>query len=330
MFKHLDKKQRYQIYALLKAGNTKKVIARILNVHPSTICRELKRNSGKKGYRPRQANNKAKIRKSEASKRNVYHCPEFLKPLVLQQIKNHAWSPMQVSQSLKRGTFQGGLTANISHETIYKWILEEQKAGGDTWKKLRRRQKKYNKRLNKTAGRGFIPNRVDIDERPAEVMTRKEWGHWEADTVIGTQAKGEVLVTLVERTSRMLLVGKAISKSATHVTKTLLALLKPYKNTVKSITFDNGKEFANHQVIAKELSCSCYFAKPYHSWERGSNERTNGLIRQYIPKGTPIHLFDDQQVRFVMNEINYRPMALHNYRCPAIVFQELINNSSGL
>lgn len=323
MYKHLDQQLRYQIYVLRRKGSTQKEIANLLDVHPSTICREIARNRGKKGYWPIQAHQKATIRKSKANRSNARKCNPSLRVVVFSKISKDKWSPKQISESIRRGFIpeaQG--LGTISSETIYKWVMEDKLSGGSVFTGLRRKKKKYNRRLKPNAGRGFIPGRRDIEDRPQHIENRQEFGHWEADTVIGTQAKGEVIVTVVERKSRKVLAGKASSKSSEDVTKTLLKLLDPVKDSVKTITFDNGKEFAKHSFIDEILGCTSYFAKPYHSWERGSNEHFNGLLRQFIPKGVPIENFSDDLIEEAIELINTRPMALHDFLCADTIFEK--------
>lgn len=327
MHKHLSHEQRYQIYALLKADKSQKEIARILGVHPSTICREIKRNRGLRGYRPGQASRMARERKSQSAKNNARKVDSTLLSAALEWVGKHKWSPRQIAGSLRVGLFPGG-AGRLSHETIYKAVVADKNKGGTVWTGLRRKRKKYNRRTASGAGRGLIPNRRDIELRPAEVETREQVGHWEADTVIGTKSKGEVLVTVVERSTRMLFAGKAESKTSEAVTKELCRLLKSVSHLVLSITFDNGKEFAGHQYIARELNCECYFAKPYHSWERGSNERTNGLVRQFAPKGVPLENYSPEFISAMVDNINKRPMALLGYQSPEYRFSRAIAASS--
>ena len=175
--------------------------------------------------------------------------------------------------------------AMVSHETIYRWIWDNKRKKGSLYQNLRRKGKKYNKRGNTHAGRGYIPNRVDIEERPAIVDLKERFGDLEIDTVIGSNHKG-ALVTINDRLTSKVWIRKLSGKDSVPLALKTIEALQPIKDLIHTITADNGKEFAKHQEIAKELEISFYFCKPYHSWERGANENTNGLIRQYIPKGT--------------------------------------------
>jgi len=283
-------------------------IAAKLHRAPSTISRELKRNAGKRGYRHQQAQQTASERSREARRLNARHISETTKEWALAKVRDEHWSPMQVSAYAKKHNLP-----TVSHETIYQWIIQNKAAGGTIYLSLRRRRRKYNKRSANGAGRGLIPNCVDISKRPRIVESRRTFGHWEADTMIGTQHKGKVLVTLDERHSRFRLCGLANSKSAEDVSAVIIELLGPFKGMVDSITFDNGKEFAHHEKINAALECKSYFARPYHSWERGTNENCNGLTRQYFPKGQSLDYRTNEEVEDACRRINTRPRKVLGY-----------------
>lgn len=180
---------------------------------------------------------------------------------------------------------------------------------------LRRRHRKYQRRLGNANARGQIKNRRSIETRPTCIETRAHTGHWEGDTVVGRQKKGKVLVTLVERRSRFLVAKLASEKSAKEVAASIIEGLQDSASMVKTVTFDNGKEFSNHQDIAKALDCDVYFARPYHSWERGTNENTNGLLRQYFPKGMSLDDVTDETLQKIVNRLNNgksRPQTRYN------------------
>lgn len=316
-YKHLSQEQRYHIYALGKAGFSQKSIAQELQVSPSTISREIRRNQGLKGYRPQQAHRFALIRRSHAARLNVHEVPATTRRKALELICMD-WSPEQVSQNLKKS----GLC--VSHETIYQWVIEDRRQGGDLYTHLRRRQRKYNRRHDKESGRGLLKDRVPIQQRSSKANNRLEYGHWEADTVLGKKTKGAVLVTLVERKSRFLLTAKAASKSAEDVTEAILKATEPYQAIFRSITFDNGKEFALHKSIGLKLNCETYFSTPYHSWERGSNENTNGLLRQYFPKGKSLNEVTDEAVKQAQDRINHRPKRVLGYNAPDEIFNRVL------
>ena len=302
-YAQLTQQERYQIKALLSK------IASLLGRDKSTITREIDRNSGKKGYRPQQAHKLASERK-----RNKVNCriTEESWDIVASLIKED-WSPEQVSLWLKAET-----DISVSHEWIYQYILNDKRLGGTLYKHLRC-QKKKKKCYGSPDRRGQIKNRVSIDERPEIVTERCRIGDWEADTVIGKRG-GEVLITLVERKTRLSVVSKVVNRTAEVVRDGIIKGLSPIKNLVKTITYDNGKEFALHEDIDKELGCQAYFAHPYHSWERGLNENTNGLLRQYFPKGFDLFQATDEKVDEVTTKLNNRPRKCLGMKTPNQLF----------
>ncbi len=307
-YTQLTEGQRYQIYSLKGIGFTQKDIAEHVNVHPSTISRELGRNAGKRGYRPKQANNMAIERRRRAFK--VCRMTEDMKKVVSNYLSQE-WSPEQISGYLRS---QGGDW--VSHETIYQYVLEDKKNGGTLYQQLRHSGKKRKKRYGGSDRRGEITERVSIDKRPKSIEKRDRIGDWEIDLVIGKSHKGAI-VTIVDRLSLMTLIAKVDSKHAALVTKATTRLLKHYKRrAAHTITADNGKEFSGHQEISKALGVDFYFAHPYSSWERGTNENANGLIRQYLPKGTEFESVNDEKCRFIMDRLNNRPRKCLGYRTP--------------
>jgi IS30 family transposase len=310
-YKQLSQAQRYQIEILNKAGKNQKEIAELLGVSPATICRELKRNKGKKGYRPRQAQIKAGKRRREATKA-LKMTDEVI--LVIEEKICLDWSPEQVSGWLKinHGIF-------ISHERIYQHIWEDKRHGGTLYTHLRQSNKKRKKQYGSKDKRGQIRNRISIDERPAIVAEKTRIGDWEIDTVIGQNHQG-ALVTIVDRVSKFTLIKKVDSKHAEVVTEATISLLLPYLDKALTITADNGKEFAGHETMKEQLNADVYFAHPYHSWERGLNENTNGLIRQYFTKGSSFENITDDEVEAVMNKLNHRPRKTLNFKTPHTVF----------
>jgi IS30 family transposase len=280
----------------------------MLGRHKSAIYRELSRNKGDLGYRPKQAHEKASHRRQVASKA-VKMTPELIK-LVEAKIRED-WSPEQIS-----GWLLGEHSRILSHERIYQHIWSNKRKGGDLYKHLRRQGKKYQKRSNGKTSRGQIKNRVSIDERPAIVDSKARVGDWEIDTVIGKGHQG-ALVTLVERKTLYTLAAQVDSKHAEPVTKAAINLLTPFLGRVHTITADNGKEFAWHEEIAKQLKTRVYFAHPYHSWERGLNENTNGLLRQYFPKGTNLKYVKQKEVDAVVFKLNNRPRKTLGFKTPA-------------
>jgi IS30 family transposase len=311
-YTQLTQEQRYQIYALLKTEHSQTKIATVIGVHKSTISREVRRNRGMRGYRPKQAHRfSLKRRKNKVPKRITAETWARIDERLQQD-----WSPEQVSGWLKKNT-----DTEVSHEWIYQHIYKNKRSGGDLYKHLRC-QKKRRKRTGDYDRRGKIPNQVSIEDRPEVVDQRERIGDWEGDTIIGAGRQGAI-VTLVERKTRYTLLKQVTNRTAAVVENAILDLLKPYQVAIHTITFDNGKEFANHQSIAQKLHSKVYFAHPYASWERGTNENTNGLIRQYFPKGSDFSSISDDQISFVKDRLNDRPRKCLDFLAPAMVFSHV-------
>jgi len=292
-------------------GHKPSQIARCLEVHKSTLSRELQRNSGLRGYRPGQAHNKALERQAQKVSRRV---TSETWTLVEEKLCTD-WSPEQISGWLRENS-----DAYVSPEWIYQYIYADKGTGGDLHKHLRC-QKKRRKRYGSRERRGNIPNQVSIEQRPAVVEQRKRVGDWEADTIIG-KGKRQAIVTLVDRKSRFTVLEKIEQRTAAATEKAIVQLLKPYRLRALTITFDNGKEFTNHESIARQLQTEVYFAHPYASWERGTNENTNGLIRQYFPKGSDFSIISADRIAFVRERLNHRPRKCLDFKTPAMVFSQ--------
>lgn len=301
-YTHLTEEERYQIYALNRAGYIQSEIACVLNRSPSTISRELRRNGGERGYRPKHAHCLARDRQVS----NARQIDEATWQIAQAKLRED-WSPEQISQHVA-----------ISHETVYQRIYADKKAGGTLWRHLRC-QKRRKKRYGKTDRRGIIPNRQSIEQRPPIVEERSRIGDWEADTIIGKNHK-QAIVSLVERKSGFTLIHKVENKTALVVSEAMTKLLKPHRSRVLTITSDNGREFAAHKVISNQLNADFYFAHPYASWERGSNENTNGLIRQYFPKNLDFNTITQREINSAMERLNNQPRKRLDYKTPAQVF----------
>lgn len=262
MSKHITEKQRYAISKMLQVPMSKKDIAEAIGVDRSNIYREIKRNcdsrSGK--YNPDLAQRKADKRKFEKKRKEVF--TQAMKKRVKKLLRKDL-SPEQIV-----GRSQVENIAMVSHETIYCWIWQDKRQGGDLHKSLRRQGRKYSKRGSKNAGRGFIPNRVEIDQRPSIVEQKERFGDLEIDTIIGKNHKGAIL-TINDRATSRVWIRKLSGKEAIPVAKITVWALRKVKNLIHTITADNGKEFAKHEDIAQKLDINFYFCKPYHSWERG-------------------------------------------------------------
>jgi len=308
-YTQLTREERYQISVLKAVGQSKTEIARVLGRHKSTIGREMTRNCGLKGYRPKQADSLAANRRQEKPTRRISD-DSWLR---VEQLLHEYWSPEQISHWLHQEE-----NIYVSPEWIYQYVLRDKRDGGDLYEYLRC-QKQRKKRYGTPDRRGQIKGRVSIDERPKVVNERSRIGDWEADTVIGKQG-GKVLVTLVERKTRWSIIGKAPNRTAAEVRAVIVKRLLPLSEHVHTLTYDNGKEFALHQDIDKELQSDGYFAHPYHSWERGLNENTNGLIRQFFPKGKDLSEVTDKDIQRVMDKLNNRPRKCLGFKTPNQVF----------
>jgi len=310
-YTQLTKVQRYQISALRKEGLSQQVIAENIGVHRSTICRELQRNTGQRGYRPKQAQMKSMQRHSVKPKaiRLGIEQIAYIREKIQQE-----WSPEQIS-----GSMASAGISKVSHETIYRYLQKDRSEGGMLYTHLRHKSRKYRRRYGSTDRRGQIRNRVSIEERPSIVEERSRIGDFEIDTVIGKNHK-QALVTIVDRHSKLTLIKKVTRKRADLVGSATIELLLPISDWVHTITADNGKEFAAHETIADVIKADVYFAHPYSSWERGTNENTNGLIRQYFPKGTRFEEITDEQISTVQEKLNRRPRKTLGFKTPYEVF----------
>lgn len=308
-YTQLTEAERNQIYALKQAGYQKSAIALQLGRHRSTIGRELQRNCGERGYRPKQAQQLSIQRRQEKAERRI---SEEIWPIV-NDLLCEDWSPEQIS-----GWLSATKNLQVSHERIYQHIAHDKHEGGTLYIHLRCR-KKRRKRYGSTDRRGKIKNRVSIDHRPSIVEERSRIGDWEVDTVIGRRG-GAVLVTLAERKTRFSVIALAPDKRADSVKQALVQALLPYQDQVHTLTCDNGKEFALHQEFASTLQADCFFAHPYQAWQRGLNENTNGLIRQYLPKGASFDTLDTQDVKAIMEKLNSRPRKSLGFKTPKELF----------
>ena len=309
-YKHLSQTERYQIYVLMKAGKNLQAIAQMLGRHKSTISREVLRNSGLRGYRPRQADLLCQERAQ--SSRNAFQIDQTTRDQVAEHLKLQ-WSPEQIAAFLP-----------VSHETIYRHVYADKAQGGSLWKHLRCQKKRRKRYASGKSRRGQIIGRRPIAQRPASVETRSQVGHWEGDTVIGAGHK-QAIVTLVERKSGFALLVKVSHKSAHLVGRAIEDKFKCLGSRVKTLTVDNGKEFADHQAIDRALGIQTYFADPYCSWQRGCNENFNGLLRQYIPKKRRLETVTEEELTMIQNRLNHRPRKRLGFKTPYEVFHASLN-----
>jgi len=315
--KHITQEQRYTISLLLKNGLNKAEIAKILRKDRSTITREINRNCDKRNleYKSDLAQRKCVERGREKRKNKRF----------TKAIQNYVDAKLSIKLSPEQIVGQARLKGieMVSHERIYQYVWEDKKNGGQLFSHLRSKGKSYRKRGSLKDRRGIMPDRKHISERPAIVEQKARIGDLEIDTVIGKSHKG-ALVTINDRKTGMVKISKVKGKNAEDVKNATLNLLSDW-GFIKTITSDNGKEFALHKEIEKALKIDFYFATPYHSWERGANENTNGLIRQYIPKKTDFETIADEYVKYVENELNNRPRKRHGFKSPKEVFLNELN-----
>jgi len=313
-YQQLTYEQRCQISVLNKSKSSQRQIADLVGVSQSTISREINRNTGERGYRHKQAQTLSDNRRKDLCK--VTKMTSKMIEIVDKKIRIQ-WSPMQIS-----GWLLNENSELLSHESIYLHIWKDKFTGGDLYTNLRRQGKKYDKRRNGKSTRGQIKNRVSIDDRPKIVDDKSRIGDWEIDTVIGKGHSG-ALVTIVDRVTKFTVSKQVDSKSADDVTKATISLLKPYKDIVHTITADNGKEFAYHEKISEALETEFYFAHPYSSWERGLNENTNGLLRQYFPKKTDFKNVSQKEVSFAVKRLNTRPRETLGFKTPDYLLNKM-------
>jgi IS30 family transposase len=267
----------------------------------------LSRNTGSRGYRPKQA---CEISADRAqNSRNASTVAPWVKDEANALLRVQ-WSPEQIASKLP-----------ISHETVYQHVYADKAQGGALWKNLRCQKQKRKRYAGGRDRRGQIPNRRPLSERPLQIEARKQVGHWECDTVIGANHKGAV-VTMVERKSGYGVIAKVTNKTSELVSSAIVDKLKPMAVRVKTLTFDNGKEFAAHAHIDAQLQSTTYFARPFASWERGSNENFNGLLRQYIPKKRSMSTVSDEEIKMIQNRLNNRPRKRLGFKTPAEVFHQ--------
>lgn len=289
-------------------------IAEQLGRHRSTIYREFARNSCNHidgAYRPSKAQRRTKARRSR-SRRNAQFSPADF--TIVRQYLKQKWSPEQISGYLRRQGIQAP-----SHETIYRYIWNDKFTGGDMHNYLRQAIKKRRKRHNSTDSRGRLADKRHISERPKAVETRRFRGHWEIDTVVSRASK-DCIVTINERKSGFVMIGKLKDRTTDSLNKRVSMLINRNPKAFKTITADNGTEFNQYKAIEAAHDVEFYFANPYHSWERGSNENLNGLIRQYLPRGCSMASLTQQQCDRIAAQLNQRPRKRHDYKTPEEIF----------
>jgi transposase, IS30 family len=313
-YRQITSEQRYMLAALQAQGLPASDIARQLGCHRGTVGRELKRNSSADlSYRPSKAQEMSNGRRSRSRRNQHFSALDFEQ---VNDLLRRRWSPEQIAGRLD---LEPGLS--ISHETIYRHVWRDKRAGGSLYTHLRCAQKRRRKGYGHYYSRGRLAGKRHISERPAEVESRHQLGHWEIDTVMGADSK-DCILSLVERKTGMLLIGKLANRTAEALNARAIRIISSYRDTFKTITADNGTEFHNYAAIEKRTPAIFYFATPYHSWERGINENTNGLIRQYLPKGRSMAGLTQRQCSEIAHQINTRPRKRLAYKTPLECFNE--------
>jgi IS30 family transposase len=326
-YTHLTENERYVISHLSVAGFTLREIARRIKRHHTTVSRELERNGPEYDCtvywydwtHPRALKRRHKARHHR--RRSNQHLVKY----VIRKLRED-WSPETIAEKLKI-EYPRNDEMRVSHETIYRWIYLDALNAGTLYHHLRRRRKKRRRQKRYGSGRRFIPGRVSISERPAIVETRERFGDWEGDTVEGKRSTG-YFVTHVERKSRYLIAAKLIDKKAEPLTsKSIKAFWRIPKKMRKTLTLDNGKEFARFKELEDKTGLTVYFADPYSAWQRGTNENTNGLLRQYFPKGTDFKHVTEEDLAFAVKKLNHRPRKCLGYQSPHQVFWKTQNGA---
>jgi len=309
----LTQEERYIITAHRMSGSSKAEIARLMDRHPSTIGRELRRNvtnhDGK--YRAEKAHSYATARRRVCRRVARFSAENMAR---VADLIRRRWSAEQISGTLRK---TGEL--HISTETIYRRIRWDKKAGGSLWRHTRIMSKFGRKRYGRVDSRGVLPGKRHISERPIEVEGRQRLGHWEGDTVMGSD-KHHCVLTLVERKSGYAIIEKLKARTKDEVTRAATKAIARHCRRFKTITFDNGTEFHDYALLEARFPLKVYFATPYHSWERGSNENFNGLVRQYLPKGSCMRAVTQAQCDHIVDDLNNRPRKRLGFKTPAQLY----------
>jgi len=311
-YRQLSQEERYIITGLLKTHMSLAAIAREMGRSKSTISRELARNLRPSGYYAASVAHSYATARRKRTRRGSNFTPEQWR-IVLNLIKMD-YSPEQASNIIKQ--FFG---FSISHETIYLYLLYDKKKGGTLYKHLRHVPKRRRKRYNSYDSRGRLAGKRMIQDRPIEIDYRTSIGHWEGDTVIGKD-RHHCIVTLVERKTGFVIIKKIRARTVDEVNRACIEAIHEHGFRIISITFDNGTEFHGYKVLENLFPITCYFATPYHSWERGTNENTNGLIRQYIPKRSCMKRISQSDCDRIAYKLNTRPRKRLGFKTPYEVY----------
>lgn len=326
-YNQLGQKERDRIYLLKKQGLTNKAIAKLLGRDKTTIGRELKRNVHQKfhQYLPDTAQRKADKRKLKGRKQYYTDKHQKLKKKIIALLKK-GWSPDLIAGRLKRLK-----QSYLNQESIYQYIYSLEGRKVNLRQYLRRAHRiRHKKAGRKAQQKSRIPNRTDIAKRPKFIAKRTQFGHWEGDNVVYNRHR-RVLSTSVERKTRKIIISKPQNLTAKEKSKTLISRFKNLPNKAKrTMTYDNGKEIVAHEAVTAAIGMKFYFAKTYASWQRGTNENRNGLVRFYLPRKTDLNQLTWQQIRRVENLINDRPVKCLSYQTPNEAFTLEMNKLKSL
>jgi len=316
LYRQITAAERYTLGLLRQRGLHRAAIARILGRHRSTIGREVRRNRAHSDgtYRPQLADWYARSRRSRSRRNQQFTEAEWAR---IHALLREDWSPEQIAGRLRR---EGAL--RISHETIYRYIWADKAAGGTLHQHLRGARKQRRKRYGRYDSRGRLAGKRSITERPPSVETRRELGHWEGDTMLGASQAGPCVLSLVERKTGYLLLGQLDRHTSAAVNQRAQQLIGARSHAVRTITVDNGTEFHEYAKLERTTGTRFYFATPHHAWERGTNENTNGLIRQYLPKRQSMAHLTQHACNRIAAKLNRRPRKRLGYRTPEECYAE--------
>ena len=305
-YHQLTSEDRYAVSVLRKQGFSQAAIARALGRHPSTISREVRRNQRQRCYRSKDADDMARTRLRKSRRNRRLSEEDWV--LVCSKLTER-WSPEQIV-----GRLRGRLRVN--HETIYRYVWEDRRRGGTLWRYLRGSCKKRRKRNGSYDSRGRLAGKRPITERPPGAQKRSRVGHLEGDTMVGSSDQQGVM-TLVDRKTGYVWIGKLGRRTVEEANRCAISLIKRAGRRMRTLTLDNGTEFHGYKAIEEATGVRVYFAAPHHAWERGTNENTNGLIRQYLPKRASMARVDQRMCDWIARQLNDRPRKRHGYRTPA-------------
>jgi IS30 family transposase len=308
-YRQIASSERYVIQALRKQGLSLSAVARHLGRSPATISREIRRNLSSQGrYTPFKADQQTRARRSRSRRNSHFGADDWV---IVEHLIGLDWSPEQVAGWLRLHAI-----LSISHETIYLRVWRDKRAGGSLWMHMRQAAKRRRKRYRSHDSRGRLAGKRHISERPPEVETRQVAGHWEIDSIMGDDHGRHSALTMVERKTGYLQMGKLVRHCAADATARTIELIDRQRDCFKTITADNGTEFHSYKAIEEATGVPFYFATPHHSWERGTNENTNGLIRQYLPKRTSMAKTTQTDLDAIATKLNSRPRKRLGYKTP--------------